>query len=330
MACSDKFTLHRYGKSHLYGDLPRLLLTVITMTKSAQMVSMTGFARVQIECGANTLVWELRSVNGRGLDVKLRLPQGLEALELKLRDIAAKQLRRGNVSGTMMLRREAASTLQPDLEILEKLKNLAIDLSDSIPGALPPRAELLLGLPGVLRMNAAQEETEAQRVALCQAVQDGFALALEDLVQARGSEGEKLAVIIGQSLTEIETLHHQAQAEATRQPHLHRARLTAQLADLLGNSAALPEERLAQEVAFLATKSDVREELDRLSAHIEAARTLVAEGGNVGRKLDFLMQEFNREANTLCSKSASVELTNLGLALKVVIEQLREQVQNVE
>lgn len=291
---------------------------------------MTGFSRVQMECGANTLIWELRSVNGRGLDVKLRLPQGFEALELKLRDIAAKQLRRGNVSGTMTLRREGTSTLQPDLEMLEKLKNLAIDLSDSIPGALPPRAELLLGLPGVLRSNAAQEETEPQRIALAQAVQDGFALAMADLAQARQAEGEKLAMIISQSLTEIETLHKQAQAEAARQPQVHRARLTAQLAELLGNNAAVPEERLAQEVAFLATKSDVREELDRLSAHIEAARALVAEGGNIGRKLDFLMQEFNREANTLCSKSTSIELTNHGLALKVVIEQLREQVQNVE
>ena len=301
------------------------------MTQSAQMASMTGFARVQAECGANALTWELRSVNGRGLDVKLRLPQGLEALELKLRDLAAQQLRRGNVSGGVTLKREAvASTLQPDMEILEKLKNLAIDLSDSIPGALPPRAELLLGLPGVLRASNALEETEAQRAALMQAVQDSFVQALADLVQARQAEGQKLAGIIGQSLGEIESLHKQALAEAARQPHLHRARLTAQLAELLGNNAGVSEERLAQEVAFLATKSDVREELDRLSAHIEAARALVAEGASIGRKLDFLMQEFNREANTLCSKSATPELTNLGLALKVAIEQLREQVQNVE
>lgn len=300
------------------------------MTQPAQMASMTGFARVQTEYGATALIWELRSVNGRGLDVKLRLPQGLEALEVKLRDLAVQQLRRGNVSGTVTLKREVVSTLQPDLELLERLKNLAIDLSDSIPGALPPRGELLLGLPGVLRSNNAQEETEAQRAALMLAVQASFAQVVAELVEARQAEGQKLAGIIGQSLREIEALHKQALSEAARQPHVHRARLTAQLAELLGNHAGVSEERLAQEVAFLATKSDVREELDRLSAHIEAAKALLAEGANIGRKLDFLMQEFNREANTLCSKSASSELTNLGLALKVAIEQLREQVQNVE
>lgn len=291
---------------------------------------MTGFARAQVTSGVSTLVWELRSVNGRGLDIKLRLPSGWEALELPLRELAAKRLRRGNMSGTLTLKREAVSALQPDLDVLEKLKALAIDLSDSIPGALPPRGELLLGLPGVLRMGVAPEETEAQRVVLAQAIQDSFAQALTDLVQARQAEGQKLAVMIGQALDEITALHEQASKEAERQPELHRARLTAQLAELLGNKTTLSEDRLAQEIAFLASKSDVREELDRLCAHIAAARVLLAEGVNIGRKLDFLMQEFNREANTLCSKSASTDLTTLGLALKLAIEQMREQVQNVE
>lgn len=292
---------------------------------------MTGFARMQVECGANTLVWELRSVNGRGLDVKLRLPQGLEALEQPLREASSKQLRRGNVSGTLTLKREQVSSLQPDMEFLERLKILAIDLSDSIPGALPPRAELLLGLPGVMRSTTATpDESEEQRAAFTQAVQDSFMQALAGLVQAREAEGQKLAVMIGQSLIEIEALHQQAASEALYQPERHRARLTAQLSELLGSTSSLSEERLAQEVALLATKSDVREELDRLFAHIEAARTLLVEGRHVGRKLDFLMQEFNREANTLCSKSASTDLTTIGLALKVAIEQMREQVQNVE
>lgn len=291
---------------------------------------MTGFARVQATCGASTLVWELRSVNGRGLDVKLRLPQGLDALELSLREVAAKQLKRGSVSGTLTLKREASSTLQPDMALLERLKTLAIDLSDSIPGALPPRGELLLGLPGVLRVNAAQEESEEQQEALAQAVRVLFAQAVDGLVQARKAEGQKLALIIGESLDEIEGLQKQAVKEASGQPALHKAKLTAQLAELLGSISTLSEERLAQEVAFLATKSDVREELDRLCAHIEAARALLKQGEAVGRKLDFLMQEFNREANTLCSKSASTNLTNIGLALKVAIEQMREQVQNVE
>lgn len=300
------------------------------MTKSAQIVSMTGFARVQREFGASSLIWELRSVNGRGLDVKLRLPQGFEALEIPLREQVAKLLRRGNVSATLTLKREAVSAIQPDMELLERLKDLAIDLSDSIPGALPPRAEVLLTLPGVLRNAAAQEETQAQQEALAQAVQSAFAQGLTELAQARAAEGQRLAVLIGANLDEIESLHAQASAEAAKQPHLHMTRLKAQLAELLGGNTSLPEERLAQEVALLATKSDVREELDRLSAHSEAARALLAETGGVGRKLDFLMQEFNREANTLCSKSASTELTTLGLALKVAIEQLREQVQNIE
>lgn len=320
----------RGKKRRIYGGGWYLLLIIIPMTKSELMVSMTGFARVQAISGVSTLVWELRSVNGRGLDIKLRLPLGWEVLDLPLRESVVKQLRRGNVSGTLTLKRETASALQPDMEVLEKLKLLAIDLSDSIPGALPPRAELLLGLPGVIRMGVAPEETEVQRAVLAQAIQDSFLQAMADLAQSRQAEGQKLAVVIGQTLNEITKLREQALAEALRQPELHRARLTAQLAELLGSKTALSEERLAQEIAFLASKSDVREELDRLGAHIEAARNLLDEGVNIGRKLDFLMQEFNREANTLCSKSASTDLTTLGLALKLAIEQMREQVQNVE
>lgn len=300
------------------------------MTQATPIASMTGFARAQAVHGTSHIIWELRSVNGRGLDVKFRLPQGFEMLELALRELAAKQLRRGNISGTLTVKREVVSALQPDLELLERVKALAIDLSDSIPGALPPRAELLLGLPGVMRMQAAQEDDATQQEALTQIIRDSFAQALDGLVQARQAEGQKLSVIISQSLVEIETLQQQAMAVSIRQPELHRARLKAQLTELLADIASVSEERLAQEIAFLATKSDVREELDRLAAHSEAARALLREGANIGRKLDFLMQEFNREANTLCSKSASTELTTIGLALKVAIEQLREQVQNVE
>ncbi|WP_234730676.1 YicC/YloC family endoribonuclease [Acidocella facilis] len=299
------------------------------MTEQVQIVSMTGFSRAQGEQGAASFAWELRSVNGRGLDVKLRLPPGLEALEFPLREAVGKVLKRGNVSGTLSLKRESANEVQPDMAALARIKALAIELADSIPGALPPRAELLLGLPGVMR-STAPEESEAQRASLVAAVQTAFADALAGLARARADEGAKLDEILRANLAEIETLHAQALSLAAQQPALHRARLSAQLAELLGNATGFPEERLAQEIALLATKSDVREELDRLTAHIASARALLAEGGAVGRKLDFLMQEFNREANTLCSKSASTELTNLGLALKAAIEQLREQVQNVE
>ncbi len=299
------------------------------MNEFLQIASMTGFARAQGESGATAWVWELRSVNGRGLDVKLRLPNGLDPLEFPLRDLVAKRLKRGNVSGTLSLKRDAAASIAPDMAVLERLKDLAVDLADNIPGALPPRAELILGLPGVLR-SAPQEESEEERAALADAVRAGFVQVLEGLAESRAAEGGKLAEIAAANLREIELLREAAALEAAKQPELHRAKLAAQLAEIISGVPGLPEERIAQEIALLTTKSDVREELDRLAAHIAAARTLLAEGVGVGRKLDFLMQEFNREANTLCSKSASLPLTSIGLALKAAIEQLREQVQNIE
>jgi uncharacterized protein (TIGR00255 family) len=300
------------------------------MNEKISIASMTGFARTQGEAGSVSWIWELRSVNGRGLDIKLRLPGGLDAMEPPLRDLAAKRLKRGNVSGTLTLKRDAASGLTTDLEALERVKELAIELADNIPGALPPRAELLMALPGVMRSASAQDDSEEAQAALAASVQAGFAAALDGLAAAREGEGARLAGIVTALLVEIAALHEAASVEAATQPALHKAKLTAQLAEILGSTQALPEERIAQEIALLATKSDVREELDRLGAHIAAARALLAEGTGIGRKLDFLMQEFNREANTLCSKSASLPLTSIGLSLKAAIEQLREQVQNIE
>ncbi|WP_291425835.1 YicC/YloC family endoribonuclease [Acidocella sp.] len=300
------------------------------MNAKTSIASMTGFSRTHGQAGPVSWIWELRSVNGKGLDIKLRLPGGLDALEFPLRDLAAKRLKRGNVSGTLTLKRDAVSGMMPDLAVLERIKELAIDLADNIPGALPPRAELLLGLPGVMRSVSAQDDTEEEQAALAAAVQAGFAEGLAQLVEARAGEGARLANIAAALLGEIEALHAAAAVDAATQPALHKARLTAQLAEILGATPALPEERIAQEIALLTTKSDVREELDRLHAHIGAARALLAEGAGIGRKLDFLMQEFNREANTLCSKSASLALTSIGLSLKAAIEQLREQVQNIE
>jgi uncharacterized protein (TIGR00255 family) len=300
------------------------------MNEKISIASMTGFARAQGEAGSVSWIWELRSVNGRGLDIKLRLPGGLDAMELPLRDLAAKRLKRGNVSGTLTLKRDAASGLTTDLEALERVKELAIELADNIPGALPPRAELLMALPGVMRNASAQDDSEEEQAAVAASVQAGFAVGLDGLAAARAGEGARLAGIVSVLLAEIAALHEAASVEAATQPALHKAKLIAQLGEILGNTPALPEERIAQEIALLATKSDVREELDRLGAHIAAARALLAEGAGIGRKLDFLMQEFNREANTLCSKSASLPLTSIGLSLKAAIEQLREQVQNIE
>jgi len=294
------------------------------------LASMTGFARTQGEAGPVSWIWELRSVNGRGLDLKLRLPAGLDALESGLRDATTKLLKRGNVSGTLSLKREAASGLTADPVALARVKELAIELSDSIPGALPPRAELLLGLPGVMRQISAQDDSPELQAELQAAVQAGYAEALAGLVVARAGEGARLTAIVVDLLNEIEALHAVATSEAATQPGLHKARLMEQLAELLGTTPGLPEERIAQEIALLATRSDVREELDRLAAHIDAARELLAEAAGIGRRFDFLVQEFNREANTLCSKSISLPLTTIGLKLKAAIEQLREQAANVE
>jgi uncharacterized protein (TIGR00255 family) len=295
---------------------------------------MTGFARAQGEilgeAGTIAWVWELRSVNGRGLDLKLRLAAGLDVLEPGLRDATTKLLKRGNVSGTLTLKRESVSGLVADMEALERVKTLAIELADSIPGALPPRAELLLALPGVMRNAGAQDDSEALQATLQGAIRAGYAEALDGLVAARAGEGARLAEIVNGQLDEIALLHAQAQAQAATQTGLHKARLLEQLNEILGARPGLPEDRIAQEVALLATKSDVREELDRLKSHIAAARALLTEAVGIGRKFDFLVQEFNREANTLCSKSVSLPLTSVGLKLKAVIEQLREQVANIE
>jgi len=296
------------------------------------LMSMTGFARGSgVLADGTAFAWEVRSVNGRGLDLRLRLPSGLDALEPALRDAAGKRLKRGNVSATLTLKREERPRLTPDPAALEQALQLALDLAARIPGSPPPRAEALLALPGVMRAEQPEPDEaaeEAKRAELAAA----FARALDGLVMARRAEGEKLHGIIAGLLDEIAALREAAVTEAAGQPEAQRARMLEQLSALLGESgtARVPEERLAQEVALLAQKSDVREELDRLAAHIEGARALLKAGEGAGRKLDFLTQEFVREANTLCSKSASVPLTRIGLDMKAAIERLREQAANVE
>ena len=296
---------------------------------SAPLASMTGFARTDGQLDGVAWAWELRSVNGRGLDLKLRLPSGLDPLEPALRDAAGKLLRRGNINANASLRREERPRLVADPAALQQVLAFALDLAQRIPGAPPPTAEGLLGLPGVLRAaNAADDEglTDAIRAALTQ----GFTEAVAQLATNRQAEGARLGAMLAAQLDEIAALRDTAIAQAADQPAAQRAKLQDALAALLGDTDRVPQERLAQEVALLATKSDVREELDRLGSHIEAARALLAEGAAVGRRCDFLVQEFVREVNTLCLKSASTVLTTTGLRLKATIEQLREQVQNVE
>jgi uncharacterized protein (TIGR00255 family) len=256
----------------------------------------------------------------------------MDALEPPLREAAGKRLKRGNVSATLTLKREErAPRLTPDPAALEQAIALATSVAARL-GAPPPRAEAILALPGVLRAEAVEPDEaaeEAKRAALLAA----FETALAGLQEARGREGAQLQKILGALLDEIETLREAAGAEAANQPEAQRQRLMENLSRLLGDAdarARVSEERLAQEVAMLAQRSDVREELDRLAAHVTEARRLLKGGEAVGRKLEFLTQEFVREANTLCSKSAGVGLTRLGLEMKAAIERLREQAANVE
>ena len=298
----------------------------------ASLASMTGFARADgtLPDGASFL-WEMRSVNGRGLDLRLRLPNGFDGVEPALRDAAGKVFKRGNISATLNIKREekTGSRLTPDPAALEQALRLALDLAARIPGAPPPRAEALLALPGVLRAESSELDEvaeEARRAVVTKA----FTAALQALAKSRAAEGARLAEILGVLIDEIAALVTLSRDAAADQPAQQKARLLESLAALLEGERRVPEERLAAEVALLAAKSDVREEIDRLNAHIAEARALLASGDAVGRRLEFLTQEFVREANTLCSKSATVALTRLGLDLKAAIERLREQAANVE
>lgn len=289
--------------------------------------SMTGFARSEGADDQIAWIWEVRSVNARGLDLRFRLPPGYDGLEPVFREAAGKYVRRGSISANLTVRRAAAGALAVDPATLQQVTALALDLAARIPGAPPPRAEALLALPGVLRSAAPETEDAAPHI---RALTAGFEITLEQLVAMRRAEGARLAAMLTALLEEIATLRDTAQGEAADQPAAHRARMLENLQTLLREAPNLPEERIAQEIALLATRSDVREELDRLASHIAAAHGLLAEAAPIGRRFDFLVQEFVREANTLCSKSASAALTATGLRLKAAIEQLREQVQNIE
>ena len=298
---------------------------------SKHLCSMTGFAR---EAGTladgSAFAWEMKSVNGRGLELRFRMPPGLDALEAPAREAAVQRFKRGNVQIGLVLKQEGRAPLAPDGLALERMVGLATALATRL-GAAPPRAEALLALPGVLRADHA-EPTEAEAEVLRAALLHAFHKALTALWASRAAEGARLASVLGALLTEIAELCAAAGAEAATQPAAQQARLLQSLEALMDDAARtrIPAERLAQEVALLAARSDVREELDRLAAHLDAARALVAAGEGAGRKLDFLVQEFVREANTLCAKSASIALTRTGLELKAAIERLREQAANVE
>jgi uncharacterized protein (TIGR00255 family) len=292
------------------------------------LASMTGFARTDGGAGAFRFVWELRSVNAKGLDVRLRMPSGFDALEPALRAAVAERLARGSVSGTLSVQRVET---QAGIRVNEALLDQYLRLAARYPQLEPPRLDGLLALRGVIETSDAAEPDETTRQAEQAAVRKAFAAALDALAKARLHEGQALGTILEERLAAIDALRERAEANPTRQPEAVRARLDEQIAALLGEGRpALDPDRLHQEAVLLALRADIREELDRLAAHVAQARLLLAQGGPVGRRLDFLAQELGRESNTLCSKSNDLSLTSIGLDLKAVVEQFREQVQNLE
>ncbi len=292
--------------------------------------SMTGFARFQGRESEASWTWEVKSVNGRGLDIRCRVPQGLESLDVAVRDRVAKRLRRGNLQiGLTVTRERVQGGYRVNREVLDHLLSLVPEVSQRLPDVAPPRVDGLLALRGVIEQVEAEEGEDMSR-AFETAILAGFDAALAELAAVRDAEGGRLAVVLADQLTAIDGLCEKAAALAATQPDAIRDRMREQVAALLDAAPELPEERLVQEAALLAAKADVREELDRLWAHMAAARDLMTQDGAIGRKLDFLCQELNREVNTLCSKSSDMELTNIGLDLKTAVEQMREQVQNIE
>ena len=291
--------------------------------------SMTGFARSQGLSAPYSWAWEVKSVNAKSLDLRLRLPPGWDAIEVPVRARAADKLARGALQAALSIAREG---VPPIVRVNEGVLEAVLKAMQSLAGrvvAEPARLDGILGVKGVIEVVDAQERDDERRTAEA-AVLAGFEAALAGLAQMRRHEGEALGRVLSERLSEVAALIARADAAPGRRPEAIRQRLSEQVAALLDNSTRLDADRLYQEAILLAAKADVREELDRLKAHVEQARKLIAGGGAIGRRLDFLAQELNREANTLCAKSNDVELTNIGLELKTVVEQFREQVQNLE
>jgi len=293
------------------------------------LVSMTGFADAQGAFDTLRWRWEVRSVNGRSLDLRLRNPPGMEGMDAAARVLAGERFRRGNIQATLTMESsDAARGLRIDPTALAEAVRIASEIAAK-SGLAPARVDGILALKGVL----VQEETLALdapvRAARDASILESLSLVFDALARARAQEGAKLAEVLTRTVEEIGRLIEDARRIAATQPQTIRDRLRAQLSELL-ESAQPGDERVAQEIALLAARADVREELDRLHAHMQEAHALIASNEAVGRKLDFLSQELNREANTLCSKSADIALTRIGLALKAAIDQFREQSQNVE
>ncbi len=285
--------------------------------------SMTGFARQESSGAFGTLVCEIRSVNHRFLDAAVRLPDGCRALETELRQLLARELRRGKVDCTILHRPAsgAAAALQVDEAVLAQVLARSAQLAQSLPAQARVNVLELLRWPGVLR----DEQPDIE--AVFAAVRTLFAATLGDLSAARNREGQRLTELIALRCAALEDLLAQVRARLPEVLERVRSRLEERLRELGGE---LNQERIEQEIVLLLHRLDVAEELDRLTGHIEETRRTMVAPEAAGRRLDFLLQEFNREANTLSSKSQDLETTRIAVEMKVVIEQMREQVQNIE
>ena len=291
--------------------------------------SMTGFAESSGAHEGLRWRWEAKSVNGRGLDIRLRTPPGFESLEQPSRMLVTERFRRGSLQASLTVeQQDNVRGLRVDAAALASAVKIAREIAAET-GLEPARIDGLLALKGVIVQEEQGLADPLQRADRDAAILKSLADALDALCKARANEGTKLQALLTAQINDVERFTNEAAGMAAAQPAALRKRLQDQISDMLAGGS-LPEERLAQEAALLASRADIREELDRLHAHVQDARALLAGGENVGRKLDFLAQEFNREANTLCSKSADIAITRTGLALKAVIDQFREQAQNVE
>ncbi|CDZ62702.1 YicC/YloC family endoribonuclease [Neorhizobium galegae] len=291
--------------------------------------SMTGFARSEGTSGRNRYAWELRSVNGKGLDIRLRLPPGLERLEPDVRRLITEKFSRGNLQATLTLTvAETKVEAVLNRDALAAVLALRAELGDLVDPS-PLRLDTLMGIRGLVDIREAEEDEEtvaARDIAILGSLDE----AIGHLQRMREGEGMALAAVLKGQVARIAELAQVVETDPSRTPEEIARKLSFQLAALLQEAPTLDRDRLHAEAALLATKADLREEIDRLKAHVAAAGELIDKGGPVGRRLDFLAQEFNRESNTICSKSNSAAVTSAGIELKVVIDQFREQVQNLE
>ncbi|HKU06188.1 MAG TPA: YicC/YloC family endoribonuclease [Bradyrhizobium sp.] len=291
--------------------------------------SMTGFARSHGASGPYTFEWELKSVNAKGFDLRLRLPPGWDEIEAPAKKRAGELLSRGTVYANLSVKRtNAVAQVRINEDVLAAVVKVAGQVAGKID-AVAPSVDGLLAIKGVIEVVEPESDEEEDKAAKLAAMA-AFEQALGSLVEMRRREGATLGQVLGARMDEIERLAKRAEAAPGRKPEAIRARLAEQIAMLLETSDRFDQDRLTQEALLIATKADIREELDRIASHIAQARDILGKGGPVGRRLDFLAQEFNREVNTCCSKSNDIELTNTGLEMKNVVEQFREQVQNLE